>query len=77
MTQKLVNAAIAEGQLEQCPLTIQEIYTIIRVFTETMVDIQHHRIEYPNLPEEKKEETITLEVPNPLHEKEETQNESG
>jgi cyclic-di-AMP phosphodiesterase PgpH len=77
MTQKLVNAAIAEGQLEQCPLTIQEIYTIIRVFTETMVDIQHHRIEYPNLPEEKKEETITLEVPNPLHEKEEIQNESG
>ena len=76
MIQKLVNAAIAEGQLEQCPLTIQEIYTIIRIFTETMVDIQHHRIEYPKLPEEK-EETITLEVPNPLHEKEEAHNESG
>ena len=77
MIQKLVNAAIAEGQLEQCPLTIQEIYTIIRVFTETMVDIQHHRIEYPKLPEEK-EETITLEVPNPLHEQdEEVRNESG
>ena len=77
MIQKLVNASIAEGQLEQCPLTIQEIYTIIRVFTETMADIQHHRIEYPKLPDEQ-EETITLEVPNPLHEQdEEYQNESG
>ena len=31
MIQNLVNAAIAEGQLEQCPLQF-EIYTIIRVF---------------------------------------------
>jgi putative nucleotidyltransferase with HDIG domain len=77
MIQNLVNGAIAEGQLEECPLTIQEIYTIIRVFTETIVDIQHHRIEYPKLPEES-EVVITLEVPNPLREqKEEVQDESG
>ena len=77
MIQKMVNDAIAAGQLEKSPLTIQEIYTIIRVFTDTMVDIQHHRIEYPNLPEDS-EDAITIEVPNPLRaENVEVQDESG
>jgi putative nucleotidyltransferase with HDIG domain len=76
MIQVLVNGAIAEGQLEKCPLTIQEIYTIIRVFTETIVDIQHQRIEYPKLPEDS-EVVITLEVPNPLQAEEEEANDES
>ena len=69
MIQTLVNDAIAEGQLEQCPLTIKEIYTIIDIFTKTMLDIQHHRITYPKMPNSEDENSsgiITLEVPNPL-----------
>ena len=68
MIQTLVNDAIAEGQLELCPLTIKEIYTIIDVFTKTMLDIQHHRITYPKMPgvEEEDPGIITLEVQNPL-----------
>ena len=53
---------------------IQEIYKIVRVFTETMVDIQHHRIEYPKMPEESSEVTISLEVPNPLTEEQVEEN---
>ena len=50
MIQKLVNAAVVDGQLEKCPLTISELYTIIDTFTETLLGIYHHRIEYPGMP---------------------------
>jgi len=69
--QELVNSAVAEGQLMECPLTLQEIYTIIDSFTETLVGIHHHRIEYPKMNNaEQQEDTgpiITLEGPNPLN----------
>jgi cyclic-di-AMP phosphodiesterase PgpH len=69
MIQQLVNGAITDRQLEECPLTIKEIYTIMEVFTQTMMSIYHHRIEYPSLPEKKTNQmssVITLEAPNPL-----------
>ena len=54
----------------ECPLTLQEIYTIIDSFTETLVGIHHHRIEYPKLnvkpPQDDTGPVITLEGPNPL-----------
>ncbi len=50
MIQKLVNGAVVDGQLEKCPLTISELYTIIDTFTETLLGIYHHRIEYPGMP---------------------------
>ena len=70
MIQQLVNGAITDGQLEECPLTIKDIYVIMDVFTQTMMSIYHHRIEYPSFPENKKSvptsAVITLEAPNPL-----------
>ena len=39
-----------DGQLEQCPLTIKELYTIVDSFTDTLLGIYHHRIEYPGVP---------------------------
>jgi putative nucleotidyltransferase with HDIG domain len=77
MIQKLVNDAITDGQLEECPLTVKELYTVVEVFTTTLQGIHHHRIEYPLLPPKVRasgrpqapEDTasiITLEMPNPL-----------
>ena len=75
LIQKLVNSTLTDGQLEQCPLTIKEIYTIIDAFTETLLGIYHHRIEYPGIPQRPVPEAgerhtgpiITLELPNPLN----------
>lgn len=77
MIQKLINDAVTDGQLEECPLTLKELYTIIDVFTSTLLGIHHHRIEYPLLPGRSAvvEEShapagiITLEMANPLAEK--------
>lgn len=66
MIKNLVNSAITEGQLEECPLTLRDLYIIMDVFAKTMASIYHHRIEYPKMPEMPGTSIITLEVPNPL-----------
>lgn len=74
MIQKLVNSTIEDGQFEECPLTLKEIYTVIDTFTHTLLGIYHQRIEYPGLPRhrvsgkpgETRSAVITLEVPGPL-----------
>ena len=47
MIQRIVNSTLADGQLEQCPLTGKEIYTITGVFQDVILAIHHQRIEYP------------------------------
>jgi hypothetical protein len=80
LIQELVNGAVVDGQLMDCPLTVRELYTIVDAFTNTLLGIYHHRIEYPGLPQlppnvtNKASQTgpiITLEIPNPLNEEEE------
>ncbi len=69
MITKLVNSAITEEQFEECPLTLKELYIIMDVFTTTMTNMYHQRIEYPKMPSQKVKKTapvITLETPNPL-----------
>lgn len=74
MISKLVNSAITEQQFEECPLTLKELYIIMDVFTTTMTNMYHQRIEYPKMPPNKKSggievsgsSIITLERPNPL-----------
>ena len=73
MIQTLVNSALTDGQLEECPLTIKELYIIMDVFAKTMTGIYHHRIEYPSLPQalQRQKKTgitsvITLETQNPF-----------
>jgi putative nucleotidyltransferase with HDIG domain len=75
LIQKLVNGAILDGQLEQCPLTVKELYLIVDSFTETLLGIYHHRIEYPGIPQRRAAARhedppsgpiITLETANPL-----------
>lgn len=76
MIQKLVNGTIEDGQFEDCPLTLKELYTIIDTFTHTLVGIYHQRIEYPGVkrptmstPPSQRGAVITLEVPSPFQRK--------
>ena len=73
LIQKIVNGAILDGQLEQCPLTVKELYDIVDAFTDTLLSIYHHRIEYPGIPQRRAEARredppsgpiITLETPS-------------
>ena len=50
MIEKLVNGAVTDSQLVKCPITISELYTVVDTFTETLLGIYHHRIEYPGMP---------------------------
>lgn len=50
LIQKLVNGAVLDGQLDHCPLTVKELYAIVDAFTDCLLAIYHHRIEYPGIP---------------------------
>ena len=47
----IINPKLTDGELEMCPLTFQDIYTIKEIFKERLKAIYHTRISYP---EEKK-----------------------
>jgi len=73
--QKLISDAMNDGQLEDCSLTLKELYTIGKAFAEVMMSIYHHRIEYPESatvtgeqehPPAPAKGVITLELLNPL-----------
>jgi putative nucleotidyltransferase with HDIG domain len=73
LIQKLVNGAVTDGQLDHCPLTVKELFTIVDSFTNTLLGIYHHRIEYPGIPrrpppqgEAPTSPIITLETPSPF-----------
>lgn len=79
MIQKVVNITIEDGQLEDCPLTLAELYAVVETFTHTLVGIYHQRIEYPGLPPRgantgggatspggPRGAVITLEMPSPF-----------
>lgn len=76
MIQQIVNSVMMDGQLEQCPLTLKELYQIADTFTTVLLGIYHHRIEYPSTAAissgkgrfvpATKQGSITLEIMNPL-----------
>ena len=55
--QELVNAIFADGQLEECELTLKDLHHIAKSFNKILTGIYHHRIEYTDKPQEKKKET--------------------
>lgn len=75
MIRKIINSVMAEGQLQDCPLTLKELYIIADTFKKTVLAIHHHRIAYPDKPlpvarpagatQERppQEAVITLEMP--------------
>jgi len=63
MIQKIVNSTLADGQLEECPLTLQDLYIIAETFQESILAIHHQRIEYPDTQEISSPVTPVAEVP--------------
>ncbi|MFH1156774.1 MAG: HDIG domain-containing metalloprotein [Pseudomonadota bacterium] len=54
--QELINAIFADGQLEECELTLKDLHQIAKSFNKILTGIYHHRIEYTDKPQEKKKE---------------------
>ena len=76
MIQAIVNQVMSDGQLEECPITLKELYRIADAFVAVLLGIYHHRIEYPTTKNISSgagkyvpvptQGTITLEILNPL-----------
>ncbi len=45
---KLIKMRLSEGDLDECPLTLQEIGTIRETFVRVLIGIYHQRIQYPD-----------------------------
>ncbi len=68
--QKILNKCVADGQLDECPLTLRDLHTASDTFVQVLLGIHHHRIEYPAPPGGKQTRarglpasSITLELP--------------
>lgn len=56
MVEKLINKHFADGQLNECNLTLKDINHVIEAFVKILIGIYHQRVEYP----ENKAPTLTL-----------------
>jgi membrane-associated HD superfamily phosphohydrolase len=56
---QMINNRIADGQLDECPLTLHDIDVIRASFVHTLQGVFHPRIEYP---EPKKPQTVDKEA---------------
>lgn len=54
--QELINAIFADGQLEECELTLKDLHQIAKSFNKILTGLYHHRIEYTDKPQEIKKE---------------------
>ena len=48
LVDKIVNAKIAAGQLDQSPLTLREISRTKDVLARALSSMYHHRVDYPS-----------------------------
>ncbi len=69
--QAMVNSVVADGQLDECPLTLSDLRVVSETFVSVLLGIHHHRIEYPKPPSAPPArgrgvpaKSITLELPN-------------
>ncbi len=47
LVQSLINKIFADGQLDNCELTLKDLHKIAKCFNKILTGIHHHRIEYP------------------------------
>ena len=64
----MFTSRIADGQLDQCPLTFKELHAIRSSFTYTLINMLHSRVEYPS--ETTENTTNREETKKSLHENE-------
>jgi putative nucleotidyltransferase with HDIG domain len=58
MVQKIVNNIFADGQLDQCELTLKELHLIAKHCTKILSGIFHHRVQYPSPAEKTRNEDL-------------------
>jgi len=51
---ELINDIFADGQLEECEMTLKDLHQIAKSFNNILTSIYHSRIEYTDKPQEKK-----------------------
>ena len=55
--QELINAIFADGQLEECELTLKDLHQIAGSFNKILTGLYHHRIEYSDKSQETRKES--------------------
>lgn len=63
--QELINSIFADGQLEECELTLKDLHQIAKSFNKILTGLYHHRIEYDKPQEVKREKHGTPEHSDP------------
>ncbi len=53
LVQKVINSSFADGQLDECDLTLNDLFKIAKSFTQVLNGIFHRRIDYPEAITEK------------------------
>ncbi len=48
LVQNIINDRFQSGELEECPLTLKDLAEIRESFTQILIGVFHHRIEYPD-----------------------------
>jgi membrane-associated HD superfamily phosphohydrolase len=48
LLENIFNDRLEDGQLDECPLTLEEVSKIKRSFVKTTLNMLHSRIEYPS-----------------------------
>jgi membrane-associated HD superfamily phosphohydrolase len=44
---EIIRARFLDGELDECDLTLKDLFKIKQSFLKTLVGIHHHRIKYP------------------------------
>lgn len=47
--QKIINGIFADGQLDECDLTLRDLHLIANSFVRILTGIFHHRVDYPGV----------------------------
>jgi cyclic-di-AMP phosphodiesterase PgpH len=54
MVQKIINNVFADGQLDECELTLKDLHHIAKSFNKILSGIFHQRVQYPQAVDKKK-----------------------
>jgi putative nucleotidyltransferase with HDIG domain len=65
MVQAILNATLSDGQLDDCPLTVQELRQVCEAFVRSLVAVYHQRIEYPSTREISRSERAAADAATP------------
>jgi putative nucleotidyltransferase with HDIG domain len=50
MVERIVDAKVASGQLDECPLTLRDLQVVKEQLARVLAGMYHHRIDYPPAP---------------------------